>query len=100
MPGELANCIAGRIANVFNFHGPNFVTDAACASAMAAISAAVEGLVANHFDVAVTGGIDRNMGADLVREVLQDRRALGHRARARTRKARTASSWAKARWSS
>jgi acyl transferase domain-containing protein/acyl carrier protein/NAD(P)-dependent dehydrogenase (short-subunit alcohol dehydrogenase family) len=62
MPGELANCIAGRIANIFNFHGPNYVVDAACASAMAAISAAVEGLVANDFDIAVTGGIDRNMG--------------------------------------
>ena len=63
MPGELANCIAGRIANIFNFHGPNFVCDAACASAMAAIGAAVEGLVQNDFDVAITGGIDRNMGA-------------------------------------
>ena len=63
MPGELANCIAGRIANVFDFHGPNYVVDAACASAMAAINAAVEGLVENAFDVAVTGGIDRNMGA-------------------------------------
>jgi acyl transferase domain-containing protein len=63
MPGELANCIAGRIANTFNFHGPNYVVDAACASAMAAFSAAVEGLVENDFDVAVTGGIDRNMGA-------------------------------------
>src|SRR6516225_5624811 len=63
MPGELANCIAGRIANIFNFHGPNYVCDAACASAMAAISAAIEGLVDNHFDAVVTGGIDRNMGA-------------------------------------
>ncbi|MGB0050138.1 MAG: beta-ketoacyl synthase N-terminal-like domain-containing protein, partial [Terriglobales bacterium] len=63
MPGELSNCIAGRIANVFNFHGPNYVCDAACASAMAAISSAVEGLVQNDFDLAVTGGIDRNMGA-------------------------------------
>lgn len=63
MPGELANCIAGRIANVFNFHGPNYVVDAACASAMAAMSAAIEGLVARDFDVAVTGGVDRNMGA-------------------------------------
>ena len=40
-----------------------YVCDAACASAMAAISSAAEGLVANDFDVAVTGGIDRNMGA-------------------------------------
>lgn len=63
MPGELANCIAGRVANVFNFHGPNYVTDAACASAMAAISSAVEGLIEHDFDVAVTGGIDHNMGA-------------------------------------
>jgi len=63
MPGELANCIAGRIANVFNFHGPNYITDAACASAMAAISSASEGLIANEFDLAVSGGIDRNMGA-------------------------------------
>jgi acyl transferase domain-containing protein/acyl carrier protein len=63
MPGELANCIAGRIANIYNFHGPNYVVDAACASAMAAISSAAEGLVENDFDVAVAGGIDRNMGA-------------------------------------
>lgn len=63
MPGELANCIAGRIANLFNLHGPNFVVDAACASAMAAITAAAEGLTENEFDVAITGGIDRNMGA-------------------------------------
>ena len=63
MPGELANCMAGRIANLYNFHGPNYVCDAACASAMAAISSAVEGLVENDFDIAVTGGIDRNMGA-------------------------------------
>jgi len=62
MPGELANCIAGRIANIFNFHGPNFVCDAACASAMAAIGAAAEGLAEHKFDYAISGGIDRNMG--------------------------------------
>jgi acyl transferase domain-containing protein len=63
MPGELSNCLAGRIANLYNFHGPNYVCDAACASAMAAIHAVAEGLIAHDFDVAVTGGVDRNMGA-------------------------------------
>jgi len=63
MPGELANCTAGRIANVFNFRGPNFTTDAACASAIAAFQAAMEGLVEHEFDQVVTGGVDRNMGA-------------------------------------
>ena len=62
MPGELSNCIAGRVANLFNFHGANYVTDAACASALAAMSAACDGLVAGHFDAVLTGGIDRNMG--------------------------------------
>ncbi|HTX35772.1 MAG TPA: polyketide synthase, partial [Bryobacteraceae bacterium] len=63
MPGELSNCLAGRIANLYNFHGPNYTCDAACASAMAALHAVAEGLVAHDFDLAVTGGIDRNMGA-------------------------------------
>jgi acyl transferase domain-containing protein/acyl carrier protein len=63
MPGELSNCIAGRIANLFNFHGPNYVVDAACASAMAAINAAMEGLAAHDYDSVIAGGIDRNMGA-------------------------------------
>ena len=62
MPGELANIIAGRVANLFNFRGPNFTTDAACASGLAAMSSAVRGLQAHDYDAAVTGGVDRNMG--------------------------------------
>ena len=63
MPGELSNCIAGRVANLFNFRGPNYVVDAACASAMAAMNSAVSGLVEGEYDAVITGGIDRNMGA-------------------------------------
>ena len=61
MPGELANIIAGRVAALFDFKGPNFTTDAACASAMAAMNAAVEGLVEGDFDSVLTGGVDANM---------------------------------------
>ncbi|PKN90425.1 MAG: hypothetical protein CVU45_02650, partial [Chloroflexi bacterium HGW-Chloroflexi-7] len=64
MPGELGNIIAGRIANVFNFSGPNFITDAACASSLAALQAAVDGLANNHFDAVLCGGVDRNMGPE------------------------------------
>jgi acyl transferase domain-containing protein len=63
MPGELANIIAGRVAAVFNFHGPNFTTDAACASAMAAFSAAISGLEEGDYDAVLTGGVDSNMSA-------------------------------------
>lgn len=64
MPGELANIIAGRIANIYNFTGPNFITDAACASSLAALQVAVDGLENNHFDAVLTGGVDRNMGPE------------------------------------
>ncbi|HEY1277842.1 MAG TPA: SDR family NAD(P)-dependent oxidoreductase [Thermoleophilaceae bacterium] len=63
MPGELGNCMAGRVANLFNLRGPNFVVDAACASALAAMDASIEGLVEREYDAVLTGGIDRNMGA-------------------------------------
>ncbi|HSR26009.1 MAG TPA: polyketide synthase, partial [Candidatus Eisenbacteria bacterium] len=63
MPGELSNVIAGRIANVFDLHGPNYVCDAACASALAAINSSVDELVDGHCDAVLTGGLDRNMNA-------------------------------------
>ena len=64
MSGELSNIIAGRIANVFNFSGPNFVTDAACASSLSALNAAMMGLNEYQFDTVLTGGVDRNMGPE------------------------------------
>ncbi|HEX6916651.1 MAG TPA: beta-ketoacyl synthase N-terminal-like domain-containing protein, partial [Phycicoccus sp.] len=64
MPGELSNVMAGRIANLFDLRGPNFTTDAACASGLAALDSAVRGLVEHQYDAVVTGGIDRNMGVD------------------------------------
>ncbi len=63
MPGELTNITSGRVAAVLNLRGPNFTTDAACASSLAALQAAVDGLNDHHYDVVVTGAMDRNMGA-------------------------------------
>ncbi|WP_230467581.1 type I polyketide synthase [Lujinxingia vulgaris] len=62
MPGELANVIAGRVAQVFDLRGPNFVTDAACASSLAAVEAGVRGLRSGEYDMVVCGGADRTMG--------------------------------------
>ena len=62
MPGELANILAGRIAALYDFRGPNYVADAACASALAAITAAISGLNDHLYDAVLTGGIDANMG--------------------------------------
>jgi acyl transferase domain-containing protein len=65
MPGELPNIVSGRVANVLNLRGPNFITDAACASSFAAINAAFEMLTEHHVDAVIAGGVDRNMGAPI-----------------------------------
>ena len=61
MPGELANVIAGRLANVFDLHGTNFTVDAACATSLAAVDQAVNGLRMGNFDMALVGGVDQMM---------------------------------------
>jgi acyl transferase domain-containing protein len=62
MPGELPNIVSGRVANLLNLRGPNFITDAACASALAAVEAAIELLARPEIEAVITGGVDRNMG--------------------------------------
>ena len=61
MPGELANVVAGRVANMLDLRGPNFTTDAACASAMAAVMDACHLLHSGQVDVMVAGAADRTM---------------------------------------
>ena len=61
MPGELANVVAGRVANVFNLNGANFAIDAACASSLAAVDQAINGLRAGEYNMALCGGVDQMM---------------------------------------
>ncbi|MFJ2008315.1 SDR family NAD(P)-dependent oxidoreductase [Streptomyces chartreusis] len=57
-PGALSNVVAGRIANRFDLHGATCTTDAACASSLAALSAAVAELTTGRADLMLTGGVD------------------------------------------
>ena len=61
MPGELANVVAGRVANLLDLQGPNYTTDAACASSMAALVDACRQLQARQVNIAVCGASDRTM---------------------------------------
>ena len=66
MPGELSNIISGRAWPMYLiWGGANYTTDAACASSLAAIQAAVYGLRARDFDMAITGGADCSMTPDV-----------------------------------
>ena len=61
MPGELANVVAGRVANLLDLQGPNYSTDAACASTFAALLDACRLLHARQVDMMVAGASDRTM---------------------------------------
>lgn len=57
-PGLLGNVVAGRIANRLDLGGSNYVTDAACASSLAALQIALHELRAGDSDMVLTGGVD------------------------------------------
>ena len=57
-PGLLGNVVAGRIANRLNLGGTNCVTDAACASALSAMSMAISELQLGNSDLVISGGVD------------------------------------------
>jgi polyketide-type polyunsaturated fatty acid synthase PfaA len=57
-PGLLGNVVTGRISNHFDLGGPNFTTDAACASSFAATAMAANLLRKGDVDLVVTGGAD------------------------------------------
>lgn len=61
MPGELANVVAGRVANLLDLQGPNYATDAACASTFAAVLDACRLLQSRQVDLMIAGASDRTM---------------------------------------
>ncbi len=50
------NVIAGMIANRLDMMGPSYIVDAACASSLIALDAAVQELVSGRCDLMLTGG--------------------------------------------
>ncbi|MBF6331918.1 type I polyketide synthase [Nocardia transvalensis] len=58
LAGGLANTIAGRICNHFDFGGGGFIVDGACSSSLLSVTQACDALAAGHIDAAVVGGVD------------------------------------------
>jgi enediyne polyketide synthase len=58
LAGGLANTIAGRICNHFDFKGGGFTVDGACSSSLLSVSTACDALAGGKMDVAVAGGVD------------------------------------------
>jgi enediyne polyketide synthase len=61
LTGALANTIAGRICNHFDFHGTGYTVDGACASSAVAVLTACRSLAAGELDFALAGGVDMSL---------------------------------------
>ncbi len=61
LAGGLANTIAGRICNYFDFKGGGYTVDGACASSLLAMSHACSALAAGDVDAAIAGGVDLSL---------------------------------------
>ncbi|MGD0602526.1 MAG: type I polyketide synthase [Streptosporangiaceae bacterium] len=58
LAGGLANTIAGRICNYFDFGGGGFTVDGACSSSLLSVATACNALTAGQIDAAIAGGVD------------------------------------------
>lgn len=58
LAGGLANTIAGRICNYFDFGGGGYTVDGACSSSLLSIATSAKALVDGDLDVALAGGVD------------------------------------------
>ena len=58
LAGGLANTIAGRICNHFDFKGGGYIVDGACASSLLSVAHAASAVLSGDADVALAGGVD------------------------------------------
>lgn len=56
-PSVMPNITTGRVANRLDLMGPNYTIDAACASSLYAVDAAVASLLSGRCDLALAGGV-------------------------------------------
>ena len=58
LAGGLANTIAGRICNHYDFAGGGYTVDGACSSSLLSVSTVCTALAEGQLDAAIAGGVD------------------------------------------
>ena len=64
-PGLTPNVMTGRIANRLDLRGPNYIIDAACASSLLAVQAAMVELRSGRSDLMLAGGVNASISAEV-----------------------------------
>jgi acyl transferase domain-containing protein/phosphopantetheinyl transferase (holo-ACP synthase) len=65
VPGFVPNVMTGRIANRLNLKGPNYLVDAACASSLLAVNAAIDELRSGRSRLMLAGGVNASLPAEV-----------------------------------
>lgn len=82
VPGLVPNVMTGRIANRLNLRGPNYLIDAACASSLLAVGAAMDELRNGRSRIMLAGGVNASLPAE-VSVIFTQLGALSERGRVR-----------------
>lgn len=61
LAGGLANTIAGRLTNYYDWHGGGFTVDGACASSLLSVANVVAALEREDLDLGIAGGVDMSL---------------------------------------
>jgi acyl transferase domain-containing protein len=64
-PSMVPNVMTGRIANRLNFTGPNYLIDAACASSLLSVNAAIDELRNGKSRMMLAGGVNASLPAEV-----------------------------------
>ncbi len=72
------NILTGRIANRLNFMGPNYLVDAACASALIALEHGMRDLRSGKCDLALIGGVNASIPPTML-VIFSQIEALSHK---------------------
>lgn len=64
-PAMVPNVMTGRIANRLNFTGPNYLIDAACASSLLSVNAAIDELRNGTSRMMLAGGVNASLSAEV-----------------------------------
>jgi acyl transferase domain-containing protein len=64
-PGLVPNVMTGRIANRLDLQGPNYLIDAACASSLLSVGAAMDELRSGRSDLMLAGGVNASLPAEV-----------------------------------
>ena len=57
MTGNTLSVVANRLSYIFDLHGPSFIVDTACSSALVALTEAVVNLRSGRIDTAIVAGV-------------------------------------------